>query len=660
MSASDEALLESFALAPTAPPAALDVLLVRRINVGDYLSAVRLHDAAPAPELSADPIKAKQLRDARRRIIEGARAVIPEVQRALIDVSREMEGAATAAQEAGGEMGAWENVEAEQLGTPLKSSTSAQLVPLSASPALRKPPSAASSPRSASHATDPLAALLSAVVRASPTRAPVLNSPAPAAQAAPADAPTVPFVGFLERKRESLGGAGGGRASFGSSVGSGPATPRSGPATPLRAYGTPTPALNGDTPVQSITPKAARSPAVVLATAGLTSRSPFAAPPRLPGPTAPGGTARRTGSGTSPWTSSGAQQTSSGGLFSSTSARRGTGNSGSPFGANLRRGEAGSGEMRGPSVPWGVEVVVPSRSRPNAAQEEDVEMADHSQEEREVPRRRGGAGRKKRELPQREQPRSKPGRRAVARSTEDDDGDTTIPGHFTPDPVPAPARASAAQPEQDGERTASPPPRHSPAPAEAKPERAPRKAAVQARARITRSQSTTADLRDVDMDMDAPPVPALPPMPEASTPLVKSRSTRNAAAADKAKAKEPRPTRSQSLHSDLSSAASASEADDDAPSTARPKRTRSTATAAANAPVSSTATAAAAAGGSVRRSTRLSVEPEEEAARKKTLRRPLGVPAALEEGETEDDEQGGDGEQGGRRTRRARKMPGAL
>jgi hypothetical protein len=283
----DETFLHDFvtasppALAPGAAAAALDVLLVRYINAGSYLAAVRLADAAPLPEYAADAARARQLREARRRMIEGARAVLPEVQRALLDIN--LEAAASPESAAGGDLAmSWEQVDAQ----PARAAPE----PLSASVALRKPPGALESPRAASHAADPLGALLHAVVRASPTsngsprrlqsRASLTGRLSPASPAprgaVPAGASASPAAlpGFLARQRPDGDATEPASAELASDLGG---------AAPKRPYAASFAAGISGSP-RSASPAASR-PAPVSTTpqkpTALMSQSPFAGPPRL-------------------------------------------------------------------------------------------------------------------------------------------------------------------------------------------------------------------------------------------------------------------------------------------------------------------------------------------------------------------------------------------
>lgn len=154
----EEVALESFVLSP--PPAmtatwsyiAADVLIIRYIDQGRYMDAVGL-DRRLGPDVSQGHTTAKDAQqrskmvEQRKRMIAGAREILPEVQKEIlrIEESAELSGAAQEQQEV----------------KPLQEETvfSKLLTPLSASPATRK---------SSAHQTPTTqAAILSAVVRAS-------------------------------------------------------------------------------------------------------------------------------------------------------------------------------------------------------------------------------------------------------------------------------------------------------------------------------------------------------------------------------------------------------------------------------------------------------------------------------------------------------------
>ncbi|PWN43017.1 hypothetical protein IE81DRAFT_322943 [Ceraceosorus guamensis] len=160
---------------------ALDTLLVRYINAGDYLSAARLADTVPAPlydEAGAGVEEAKRartLREGRRKLVEGSRNILPDVQRTLLEIqeglSTEHKRGALANTAGVGEDSDQEMAMSwEAVGRSAALSQKNPLRPLSATSALRQLPSVADAPRAASHATDPVGSLLHAVVRNSPNR----------------------------------------------------------------------------------------------------------------------------------------------------------------------------------------------------------------------------------------------------------------------------------------------------------------------------------------------------------------------------------------------------------------------------------------------------------------------------------------------------------
>ncbi|CEH12395.1 ELYS-like domain [Ceraceosorus bombacis] len=158
---------------------ALDTLLVRYINAGDYLSAARLADTVPAPlynEAGAGVEEAKRaraLREGRRKLVEGSRNILPDVQRTLLDIQ---EGLSTEHKRGGSANTAGVGEDSDQemamsweaVGRSAALSQKNPPRPLSATSALRQLPSVADAPRAASHAIDPVGSLLHAVVKNSP------------------------------------------------------------------------------------------------------------------------------------------------------------------------------------------------------------------------------------------------------------------------------------------------------------------------------------------------------------------------------------------------------------------------------------------------------------------------------------------------------------
>ncbi len=194
LDAEEEVTLESFVLAP--PPAmtatwsyaAADVLIIRYISQGRYMDAVGL-DRRLGPDVSQGHSGAKdaqqrsKMMEQRKRMIAGAREILPEVQKELLRIEESVEisgaGAGAAKQEQ-------PSPSADGLGAKLKHDalddvsirTATVPTPLTASPAAR---------RSAQHTPSTQAAILSAVVRASaspsapntPSRGAALNAASP-------------------------------------------------------------------------------------------------------------------------------------------------------------------------------------------------------------------------------------------------------------------------------------------------------------------------------------------------------------------------------------------------------------------------------------------------------------------------------------------------
>ena len=248
----EETALETFVIFP--PPAlksnwafkAADILIVRFINQGRYMDAVRL-DRRLGPDVSSghgsesiDPAERSQLIERRKKLLIGARQILPEVQKELLRIEESMEisaGASKKDADSGKDAKHQERSEAsdaadlkmswEQVPRPgsqdrqahasppaaTKGSWTSTLTPLSASPALRE--KSANSPSTQ-------AALLSAVVRASASpigspstpsakgrfvaapglsASPASFSPSPAAATAAANG----MVGFLAKNSLAFG-----------------------------------------------------------------------------------------------------------------------------------------------------------------------------------------------------------------------------------------------------------------------------------------------------------------------------------------------------------------------------------------------------------------------------------------------------------------------
>ncbi|TKY89419.1 hypothetical protein EX895_001950 [Sporisorium graminicola] len=190
----EEVALESFVLSPPAAMTATwsyvaaDVLIVRYISQGRYMDAVGL-DRRLGPDVSQGHATAKDMQqrskmmEQRKRMIAGARAILPEVQKELlrIEESIEISGGAEMQEEDTVVNGTVTNG-ANGKAAVLESADRSHLAPtpLSASPATR---------RSNTHTPSTQAAILSAVVRASaspsapstPTKTSLLSGTASAA-----------------------------------------------------------------------------------------------------------------------------------------------------------------------------------------------------------------------------------------------------------------------------------------------------------------------------------------------------------------------------------------------------------------------------------------------------------------------------------------------
>lgn len=194
LDAEEEVTLESFVLAP--PPAmtatwsyaAADVLIVRYISQGRYMDAVGL-DRRLGPDVSQGHSGAKdaqqrsKMMEQRKRMIAGAREILPEVQKELLRIEESVEisgtGAGTAKQGQPSPSADDPTPTVKHDALDDVSIRSARVpTPLTASPAAR---------RSAQHTPSTQAAILSAVVRASaspsaantPSRGAALNAASP-------------------------------------------------------------------------------------------------------------------------------------------------------------------------------------------------------------------------------------------------------------------------------------------------------------------------------------------------------------------------------------------------------------------------------------------------------------------------------------------------
>ncbi|SPO21518.1 uncharacterized protein UTRI_01005_B [Ustilago trichophora] len=167
----EEVTLESFVLSPPAAMTATwsyvaaDVLIIRYITQGRYMDAVGL-DRRLGPDVSQGHSSAKdaqqrsKMMEQRKRMIAGAREILPEVQKELLRIEESIEISGGAVQE-----DKVDKINSTANGVSSKSAVSdfadrsnLTPTPLSASPAARK---------SNNHTPSTQAAILSAVVRAS-------------------------------------------------------------------------------------------------------------------------------------------------------------------------------------------------------------------------------------------------------------------------------------------------------------------------------------------------------------------------------------------------------------------------------------------------------------------------------------------------------------
>ncbi|CDR88069.1 uncharacterized protein SPSC_03655 [Sporisorium scitamineum] len=190
----EQVTLENFVLSPPAAMAATwsyvaaDVLIVRYISQGRYMDAVGL-DRRLGPDVSQGHATAKDLQqrskmmEQRKRMIAGARAILPEVQKELLRIEESVEisgGAETLEHEDKAPDGAPDGTNGKAVIHESADRSHLAPTPLSASPATR---------RSNTHTPSTQAAILSAVVRASaspsapstPTKASLLSGSASAA-----------------------------------------------------------------------------------------------------------------------------------------------------------------------------------------------------------------------------------------------------------------------------------------------------------------------------------------------------------------------------------------------------------------------------------------------------------------------------------------------
>ncbi|EPQ28382.1 uncharacterized protein PFL1_04209 [Pseudozyma flocculosa PF-1] len=235
LDADEEIGLETFVLSPPASMQAIwayiaaDVLIVRFINEGRYMDAVRLDrrlgpDVREGHSSGTDSGEQSRLVEKRKRLIAGAREILPEVQKELLRIEESLEVStghhvdvdqaeavdASAVKEQPGELKmSWEHVPRPNgAAAPVPASpigTASKLTPLSASPALRRTDSSSPSTQ---------ASLLSAVVRASsspkttsaPARGQQDSGGARSFDLAPGSS-SLPKVGFLANNSLAFGQA---------------------------------------------------------------------------------------------------------------------------------------------------------------------------------------------------------------------------------------------------------------------------------------------------------------------------------------------------------------------------------------------------------------------------------------------------------------------
>lgn len=172
LDAEEEVTLESFVLSPPAAMTATwsyvaaDVLIVRYISQGRYMDAVGL-DRRLGPDVSRghstvkDAQQRSKMMEQRKRMIAGAREILPEVQKELLRIEESVEisgGMAAQEDEAKAKDGQANGLTGKAAIDGIADRSHLGLTPLSASPATR---------RSNTHTPSTQAAILSAVVRAS-------------------------------------------------------------------------------------------------------------------------------------------------------------------------------------------------------------------------------------------------------------------------------------------------------------------------------------------------------------------------------------------------------------------------------------------------------------------------------------------------------------
>ncbi|EST06073.1 ELYS-like domain protein [Kalmanozyma brasiliensis GHG001] len=172
LDAEEELTLESFVLSPPAAMTATwsyvaaDVLIIRYISQGRYMDAVGL-DRRLGPDVSQghstvkDAQQRSKMMEQRKRMIAGAREILPEVQKELLRIEESVEISGGAANHETEETAKDSNTNGSNgkvAANGLADRSAMALTPLSASPATRGPKV---------HTPSTQAAILSAVVRAS-------------------------------------------------------------------------------------------------------------------------------------------------------------------------------------------------------------------------------------------------------------------------------------------------------------------------------------------------------------------------------------------------------------------------------------------------------------------------------------------------------------
>ncbi|SJX61440.1 uncharacterized protein SRS1_10502 [Sporisorium reilianum f. sp. reilianum] len=322
----EQVTLESFVLSPPAAMTATwsyvaaDVLIVRYITQARYMDAVGL-DRRLGPDVSQGHSTAKDVQqrskmmEQRKRMIAGARAILPEVQKELLRIEESVEisgGADIAEQQDKPVNGAATNAANGKaaIHDPADRSLLAP-TPLSASPATR---------RSNTHTPSTQTAILSAVVRASaspsapstPTKASLLSGTASAAaspNATPGRSGSTPqhpaaMIGFLAKNALS-----GQRSAAASSESTDEAMDDDDAAGEdidgsAVLVSKPVDAVKGSTNAPASASQPAQAPSPWRNQPSLTSSSPFSGLPKLTRPAVAGGAGSVASGSRSPYQSS--------------------------------------------------------------------------------------------------------------------------------------------------------------------------------------------------------------------------------------------------------------------------------------------------------------------------------------------------------------------